>query len=192
MPECICPSCKTLFSASSSEFGENYRCNSCGAEFALDVVHLAHYQLPNIIRIQLQNIDGTPFIRFSIPVIVDYGYKFPPLQSDSLGQVLIKREMFSKAQRDEISTGMMDYRGDYSLNRFIRIKVLGRSDAIEVSNARIKSGWPILDFEKELYTDMPSLIAAYVPIEDIVPVEANIDIAKEKDVVDLDLIIETL
>src|SRR5687767_14303487 len=108
MPQCICPSCKTFFSVSSSEFGEKYRCNSCGTDFVLDVIHLARYQLPDIIQIQLQNIDGTPFTRFPIPVMVDYGYKLPPLQSDSLGRVLIKREMFSKAQRDEVSTGIMD------------------------------------------------------------------------------------
>jgi hypothetical protein len=192
MPECICPSCKTFFSAPSSIFGETYNCNSCGAEFKLDIVHLAHYELPSIIRIQLKNPNGTPFTRFSVPVMVNYGYRLPPLRSNSNGLVLITKEMFLKAQRDEISTGIMDYKGDYSLNRFIHIGILGHNESIAAANARSNSGWPILDFEKELYSDFGSLVAAYLLDENIAPADTNIDISQPKDIVELELIIKTL
>lgn len=187
MPECICPNCKTFFSTPSSMFGETYHCNSCGSEFKLDIVHLVRYELPSIIRIQLQNPDGTPFTRFAVPVMVNYGYQFPPLRSNPNGQILISKEMFKKARLDETSTGIMDYKGDYSLNRFIRIEILERSKAVKASNARSNSQWQILDFEKEVYGNMKSLIAAYIPDEDIISVEASIDLSKVSNVYDLEL-----
>jgi len=192
MPQCMCPNCKTPFPARSSEFGENHCCTSCGLEFKLDVVHLARNQLPNTIRIQLRDTDGNPFTRFSVPVLVGYGYQFPPLRSDKRGQVLITKNMFMKAQRDEVATGIMDHRGDYSLNRFIHIRVPQQSEAIAISKARLGSQWHILDFEKELYGDMNSLIAAYVPEQDIVPVEISVDLSKADNDVELELLVKTL
>jgi hypothetical protein len=153
-------------------------------------VHLARYELPSIIRIQLINPDGTPFTRFSIPVMVNYGYRLPPLRSNSNGQILITKEMFLKAQRDEISTGIMDHKGDYSLNRFVRIGILEKNESIAASNARSKSQWQILDFEKELYSNMKSLASAYISDENIVPVEKNVDLSKATDVYDLELIVQ--
>jgi len=187
MPECICPSCKTFFSSPSSAFGEHYRCTSCGSEFRLDVAHLARYELPSIIRIQLQNADGTPFTRFVVPVMVEYGYGLPPLHSNLDGQVTITKEMFLKAKEDEISTGIMDHKGNYSLNRFIRIRILGKNQSIAASNARSNSPWHILPFEKELYGNMRSLAAAYIPDEDIIPAELNLDLSKVEDVVNLEM-----
>src|SRR5512144_1381896 len=143
MPECMCPSCKAFFSAPSSAFGEIYRCASCGSEFKLDTVHLARYKLPRIIHIQLQNADGAPFTRFAVPVMVAYGYHLPPLLSNRHGQVTITKEMFLKAERDEISTGIMDHKGDYYLNRFISIRILGKDQASKASNARANSPWHI-------------------------------------------------
>jgi hypothetical protein len=191
MPECICPSCKAFFSAPSSAFGENYRCISCGAEFKLDVVHLARYKLPSIIRIQLQSTDGTPFIRFAVPVMVEYGYHLPPLLSNRDGQITITKEMFVKAERDEISTGIMDHKGDYSLNRFIHLRILGKNQSIRASNARANSPWPILPFEKELYSNMRSLAAAYILAEDIIPIEMNVDLSKANDMVNLEMRVST-
>lgn len=133
MPECICPNCQTLFKASSSVFGEKYRCANCGFEFNLDVVNLARFQLPKIIHIRLLNSEGTAFTKFSVPIMIEYGYHLPPLRSDSFGKVTVTQEMFLKAQQDEISSGIMDHKGDYSLNRFARIKVLGRSEASKLA-----------------------------------------------------------
>ncbi len=191
MPQCRCPDCQTVFPVLSSAFGQRFRCDACGSEFVLDIVHLARYQLPNMIRIQLRKTDGTAFTEPSVPVIVDYGYQLPPLRSDSSGQVLITREMFSKAERDEISTGIMDHKGDYSLGRYIRVRILARSDAIAASKARATSGWPILDFERELYSDLNLLVAAYVSNEDIAPVEAIIDLSRGPSTVDLEITIDT-
>lgn len=191
MPQCMCPNCKTTFSVRSSEFGENHQCISCGYEFKLDVIHLAHYQLPNVIRIQLYDVERNPFTRFSVPVMVNYGYEFPPLRSNKDGQIIITKEMFMKAQRDEISTGIMDYRGDYSLNRFIHIKLLDRGQSFVASNSRKHSQWQILDFEKELYGNMRSLVAAYLPEKDIVPTETSIDLAKASDEINLDIMVLT-
>jgi hypothetical protein len=192
MPQCMCPNCKTPFSARSSEFGEIHRCTSCGFEFKLDVVHLARYQLPNTIRIQLREVDGNPFTRFSVPILVSYGYRLPPLRSNQQGQILITKEMFRKSQQDEVSTGIMDHRGDDSLNRFIHIKVPEQSEAVKISTARSGSPWPILDFEQELYGDMDTLAAAYIPEENIVPVEISVDLSQAKDIVDLELEIATV
>jgi len=192
MPQCMCPNCKTPFAARSSEFGEKHRCESCGFEFKLDVAHLARYQLPSVIRIQLRDPEGNPFIRSSIPILVSYGYQFPPLRSDQHGQILITKEMFMKAQHDEVSTGIMDHRGDYSLNRFVHIKVPGQSEAITISKSRSSSPWPILDFERELYGDMEFLAAAYVPEENIAPIEISVDLSQVSGSVDLELKVVTL
>ena len=192
MPQCMCPNCKTPFSTRSSEFGEQHRCASCGFEFKLEVAHLAHYQLPSTIRIQLRDGEGNPFTRSSIPVLVSYGYQLPPLRSDPQGQVLITKEMFMKAQHDEVSTGIMDHHGDYSLNRFVHIKVLEQSEASKISNARSSSGWPILNFEQELYGDLATLAAAYLPEERIAPVEISVDLSQVNEMVDVELKIVTL
>jgi hypothetical protein len=187
MPECICPSCNTFFSAPSSAFGERYHCASCGTEFKLDVVHLARYRLPNLIRLQLENTDGTPFTRFAVPVMVEYGYRLPPLRTNAHGQIMITKQMFLKAQYDEISTGIMDHKGDYSLTRYIRIRILGKNEADARSKARSNSPYPILSLEKELYGDMRSLAAAYIPEEDILPIEIDVDLSKANDVVNLEM-----
>ena len=161
--------------------------SSCGSEFRLDVVHLAHYELPRSIHVQLQNIDGTPFTRFAVPVMVEYGYRLPPLLSNAAGQIMITKEMFLKAEQDEISTGIMDHKGDYLLNRFIRIRILGKDQSTAASNARSNSPWHILPFEKELYGNMRSLVTAYIPDEDIIPTEMNVDLSKANDVVNLEM-----
>lgn len=187
MPECSCPSCKAYFSVPSSAFGENYHCASCGSDFRLDIVHLARYKLPSIIHIQLKNADGTPFTHFAVPVMIAYGYHLPPLLSNRHGQIKVTKEMFLKAEQDEISTGIMDHKGDYSLNRFIGIRILGKNQASEASNARSNSPWHILPFEKELYGNMRTLVAAYLPEEDIIPVAKIVDLSKSRDIVNLDI-----
>ena len=73
MPQCRCPDCQTVFPVLSSAFGQRFRCDACGSEFVLDIGHLARYQLPNIIRIQLGKTDGTAFTESPVPMIVDYG-----------------------------------------------------------------------------------------------------------------------
>lgn len=187
MPECRCPNCKTYFLAPSSIFGFQYKCETCKSEFKLDIIHLARFQLPYKIRIQLRNSDGSSFTKFSVPVMIQYGFSLPPLLSDSLGRLLITREMFDKAQADEISTGLMDHKGDYSLVRYINISIPSINDAKKLSEQRANSGWPILSFEQELYGDMSNLLASYIPEEDIEPVSTKIDLSKENDAVELEI-----
>jgi hypothetical protein len=192
MPECICPVCGSPFSAPSSEFGRSQRCDVCGSEYELGIEHLARYELPAAIRVQLRDNHGEPFTKFAISVIVDYGYALPPLRPNSQGQVFVTKQMFLKAERDQMLTGIMDHKGDYSLNRFVRIRVPGQREALALSKARSSSGWPILHFEKELYGDMPSLIAAYIPSQDLTPIETTVDLAQRLDLVDLDVTIVAL
>ena len=189
MPDCQCPNCRSYFKASSYEFGLQRQCEICGFEFKLDIDHLARYNLPSLIRIQLVSVDGAPFTKFSVPVLIQYGYSLPPIQSNLTGQLLVTREMFSKAHEDHISTGTMDHKGDYSLKRYIEIYVPSRNDAITISKQRDNSGWPILSFEQELYSDMPSLLAAYIPKEEIEPVSTKIDLFNKKDTVELEMIL---
>jgi hypothetical protein len=163
MPDCTCPICGQPFTVPSSLFGVKYRCSACGSEYLLDIKHPARYELPSIIRIQFHDSRGDPFAEFRVPVMVEYGYHLPPLLSNSQGQTIITREMFRKAQRDEISTGIMDHKDDFALNRFVRIKVPARMEAIKVAEARSGSGWPILDFEKELYGNLPPLLQPMCP-----------------------------
>ena len=190
MPECLCPICKTSFAAPSAAFGKLYRCDSCGSEYMLDVEHLARYELPTAIHIQFRDRQGEPFTKFPFSVIIDYGYRLPPLRPNGQGQLLITKKMFLGAERDEILTGIMDHKGDYALSRFIRIRVPGLREALELSKARSSSPWPILDFEKELWGDMPSLIAAYIPSQDVVPMESTVDLAQHSDLVSLELVVD--
>ncbi len=189
MPECICPNCKNLFTVTSSAFGQPYRCNVCGSQYKLDVDHLARFELPSAIQIQFQDYHGEPFTKFPLSLIIEYGYRLPPLQSNEKEQVLVTKLMFLKAQRDEILSGIMDHKGDYALNRFIRIRVPARREALEMSEARARSPWPILDFERELYGDMQSLRAAYLPGQEVIPLEATIDLAQRSDAVSLELVV---
>jgi hypothetical protein len=75
------------------------------------------------------------------------------------------------------------------LNRYVRCRVLSQSDALAAATARVKSGWPILDFERELYGDLDTLGDAYIPIEDIYGIESAIDLGESKDEVNWDLTI---
>ena len=190
MPYIRCPDCRTIFTVSASAFGQEFLCKSCSSKSLIDTDFLARFQLPEIIRIQLLTPEGTPFTSFPVPVMIDYGYQLPPLLTDSAGQLVISRDMFAKAQRDEISTGIMDHRGDYSLRRYILCKIPSESDARAASKARATSGWPILDFERELYGDFERLLDAYIPPSAVTRAESTIDLAEEKDVVNLGLIIK--
>jgi hypothetical protein len=121
--------------------------------------------------------------------MVRYGYQLPQLLPDEKGRIVITKEMFLKAEQEEMTIGIMDHKGDYSLNRYVRIRVPGRSEALRMANARASSGWPILDFEKELYGSMQALISAYAPGEDIAPMGKMVDLARKLSAVDVEFII---
>jgi hypothetical protein len=192
MPQCLCSGCKSIFECSLSQFGELYRCPDCGFEFKPDTQNLAHYNLPDAIKIQLVSKEGAPFIDFSVPVMVDYGYYVPPILSDKTGRVVITGEVLFEAKREYISTGIMDYKyDDYSLNRFVIIRINDKKEASQISKKRLGSGWPISNLEKKLYHNMDKLAAAFIPLEDIVPVEKFIDLSQEKHPAELEITIIT-
>jgi hypothetical protein len=149
--------------------------------FRLDTLYLARFALPDMIRISLRGEDGKPFVLFSLPVMLEYGYCLPPLLSNSQGEVFVTREVFEKALREHLETGIMDARGaDYSLNRHVRIRVPSREEGLRAAKARQGSGWPLLPLERAIHNDIESLLRAYVPACDIYPEEYVVDLADEK------------
>jgi hypothetical protein len=175
MPECTCPNCSTIFRAPSSAFGTLIRCPSCRSEYPLLTEYLARFDLPDSIHLQFREPSGKAFTRFSVPVLVQYGYDLPPLRSDASGQLLIDKAMFLRAQSDEINHAAMDHKGDYSLNRHVRIMVPNRSQGRKLADARMSYGSYLFPYEKELYRNMRAL-AAYVPAADIVPFVILVDL----------------
>jgi hypothetical protein len=158
----------------------------------LKTEYLAHFELPDSIHIQLREASGEPFTRFSVPVIVQYGYELPPLRTDAQGQVLVTKEMFLSVQAEELGAGLMDNKGDYSLNRFVRIRIPNRSQALKMAAARASWGLPLYPSEKELYRNMRILTAAYVPSEDILPFMVLVDLLDRPSTVSLEPIVSVV
>jgi hypothetical protein len=155
-----CPKCSNIISVISSDFGNEEICGHCKVRFLLDIEHLAHFELPEIVKIRLIGTDKNPDLA-DIVITINYGYDLPPLKTNKDGVLVITKEMFKKAERDEISTGLMDHRGDYSLNRFIEVQLHTNQELSQQGDARKNSGWPILTFESELYGSLDNLINVY-------------------------------
>jgi hypothetical protein len=187
MPDFACPSCKTLVRI--SRVGDSSRCPICGTAFAADAELLARFNLPRFIRVRLCGADGKAFTDFPVPVFVDYGYRLPPLLTDRQGELTISSNTFAKAKRDEVATGLMDHKGDYALNRYVRIIIRSRAQALAVAKDRAASGWPATAFEEELYGNLEALCAAHVPPQEITPTEAIIDLAEGKTIVERSLLV---
>jgi hypothetical protein len=151
---------------------------------------LPHYVLPETLRIELQDKEGKFFTRFPVAVMVRYGYQLPPLLSDSSGKILVTREMLLKVERDEISSDIMG-KQDYSTNRYMFVEILSQKDASVLSKKRMNSGWPIQDFEKELYGDMRALLAAFNQKEDIRPVKEVVDLSLNQNQLEIILTVVT-
>ena len=188
MATCRCPECEALFEAESSGFGQEHTCTHCGAAFSLDTAHLAHFTLPNAVRIRLVDRSGSPARIPDVAVVVSYGYTLPPLLTDNNGCLSVTSEMFDKAQAEAISTGLMD-RGDYSLARFITIDVLSADELAAMGHARSQSGWQVLPFEQELYGDLDGLCRVYVQNANgsVMPAKVQVDLAQAQDPVDVQL-----
>ncbi len=151
---------------------------------------MARFSLPARLKIQLLDSDGTPFTRFPVPVIVSYGYLFPPLLSDTLGQIVITKEMFAKAESDTRNADLMGTRwNEYSLARFVRVRILDRDQGLKMAQARSSSRWPISAYEKELYHTLPALLAAYVPQAEISGEEVLADLEPPRDDLDIHMLV---
>ncbi len=142
-----CPKCKLLSNAKSSDFGAKVMCPNCDERFILDIEHLPHFDLPKKIKIQLIG-DGD---LGGIIVLINYGYTFPPLLTGPSGKLIITRKMFDMAQRDDQTD-----RADFTLRRFINIEIPAINKLQRIAERRLKSGWQILGFERELFGDLDS------------------------------------
>jgi hypothetical protein len=58
---CHCPRCGFLFAAASSDFGQAFACRQCGFSGVLDSDHLADFELPEDIRSEIREADGSPW-----------------------------------------------------------------------------------------------------------------------------------
>lgn len=175
MPLFRCPTCNAVFSDRADSVGSSVRCVNCSNGFTLDIEHLAHFLLPMELEVQVRHSSGAAVP--DCPVLISYGYDLPPLRTNSQGSISVLRQAFEKSQADEVSTGLMDHKGDYSLGRFVRIRVPSRQEAIRLSHGRRHSGWPILAFERELYRNLESLLMAYVPPLECPNTERELDLA---------------
>lgn len=156
---CTCPNCKCSFQAESECFGKSFECEKCKTHFVLDVIHLAKFQLPDEIRIQF--IKREIFKQYSnIAVFAYYGYRVGPIYSNTNGQVIITKDIFIKEENDYRNIGIMDVKGDFSLNRFIKIVMPTQEELENLITKRVSSGWPFTDFEISLYGDIESYVMA--------------------------------
>lgn len=142
MINCRCPKCSEVHNAKSSHFGELATCPNCGLRHRLGTEHLAHFALPEIVAVSLKDQLAQSVQLPNVVISIEYGYSLPPLQTDRNGQLSITRDMFEKAEHDEVSTGLQDHKGDYSLNRYIRVAVLSPGELKHLAEARESSGWP--------------------------------------------------
>ncbi len=153
----------------------------------LDSNQIAHFELPEEIRIEIVEADRRPWAGPSVPVLLRRGYSLPPLKTDDRGRLRVTKEAFQRAETDEVSTGLMDHRGDYSLVRYVEVSVPSTEQELAMATARRNSGWPILAFEKVIYGSLDRLLAAYVPpaAGRVMPTHAVVDLARNDKEVDL-------
>ena len=186
---CRCPKCQTFFFARSAAFGTQQVCSVCGNQFELDSDHIASFQLPEAIHVRIVDKSGLPICLPNVIVLVSYGYGFPPLQTDDRGCLTLTAEMFLKAQSDEFLTGIMDHKGNYSLNRYITLRVPSALELQEMGKRRKQSHWPILPFEEEIYGDIDSICHAYSHNNNgsVCPTTAKVDLLDAESTPDVSL-----
>ena len=136
------------------EFGKSSVCPSCHFVFTIDTEHLAQFELPEAIEIKV--LDENELAISNVIIFVSYGYFLPPLRTNENGFCTLTKEMFVKSEQDEISTGLMDHKGDYSLNRYIKIQVPTQTQISDYVMRRKNSGWSLLPFEAEYFQDFNS------------------------------------
>jgi hypothetical protein len=179
MVDCRCLKCGHLFRAATSDFGRQVSCRRCRFSRILDTDAIAHFELPDELRISVRETDGHPWRGPAIPVFLRHGYRLPPILIDESGRLAVTKEMFRRSEHDEVSMGLMDHRGEYSTVRHVEISVPSTEQGLAMANARKNSGWPILPYEKSIYGSLENLLAAYVPLEvaQVTPTHATLDLA---------------
>lgn len=120
---CRCPKCNKLQQVKSQEFGKSFSCNNCHHKVILDIIHLAHFSLPKEIHLQLVGKNNLPLKLSGVAIFADYGYRVGPNFTDKDGKTVFTKFSFEKAEKEEIMSGLMDHKGDYSLSRYLTILV---------------------------------------------------------------------
>ncbi len=186
---CRCPKCQALFDARSPSFGSQSVCPLCGGRFELDIFHIAHFELPRTIHVRLVDKSGLPIRLPQVIVLVSYGYNFPPLQTDDTGCVTVTAEMFHKAEADEVLTGIMDHKGDYTLLRYVTIRVPSAEELEVMGRLRKQSVWPMLPFEREIYGNRDRLCRVYAHNRNarVRPTTVRLDLAQAEGALDVPL-----
>jgi hypothetical protein len=98
----------------------------------LDVNHIAKYELPDVVRISIENQNGVELPHEQIEV--EYNYPILKMQTDSKGRTIVTGDMIRKGLSDYISSyGIMDYKGDYACQRYIYLHVGSVKKSIDLS-----------------------------------------------------------
>ena len=185
--DCRCPSCLQLFKAASHDFGERFQCAACGYTDTLDDEHLARFDWPHRLLIQVRSPGKVEWDRGPVTILVSRGFLFfPPLLTAHDGKLAITKEMFQRGAWEEASTDIMGRR-DVNLVRNIKIMVPSFDEATRLMTMRRDSGWPALEWEAELYGDMWGLLWAYTSGAVAQPssIERSIDLTQGRDEVEV-------
>jgi hypothetical protein len=140
MATCRCPKCGYVFTAKSSDFGQRFDCPSCRHSAELEVDHVARFDLPERIHIEIQEEDGSQWAGPPMPVLLRRGYWLPPLRTDENGRLDVTREMIERAEQDEVSTGLMDHRGNYAMVPQMEMHVPSMAEGLTMAAERRVNG----------------------------------------------------
>ena len=118
-----CPKCKKLFPVTSSDFGNQSNCPHCNNNFLIDTEHLPHFNLPEKITIKSKSSNQK--------IIIKYGYKLETKTNNNSITTITKKQL-KEAEHEEIMSGLMDHKGDYSLNRYLKVESNNNSEIIDL------------------------------------------------------------
>jgi hypothetical protein len=164
MTDFRCPHCTKVAEIVSSEIGGEVSCPTCRRLFRADDATLARFEIPPQMRIMVRTVEGKAWMAGRPVLLASRGdLVLPPLRTNSDGEFVLTRQMFSEAVDDAANAAIMDFKNDYRLVRYLEVKVLSKSEGRRLAKARGESGWPIQRQEAEMYRTLPALLDAFVP-----------------------------
>ena len=117
MVECRCPSCRHLFKTTSSDFGTETTCSSCGHRMMLDTDKLAHFEFPTEITVRLADSLGKASRISGVKIHAERGFPLAEVSTDTEGTARITRDHYKQSQMDWYSWSIMDHPGDNRSHR---------------------------------------------------------------------------